>query len=427
MKCTSKARTLIALLASAALAPLSYADNLIVAVSPNGEPAAKKAEMIDVIQMMTKTVQPGEEATLMDGLTGRSICTFTVPDRRSYASEKAKLNVNRSCVGKLIRFAEAANMSATAGQLDLPRLLRTIAQTARMNTIDAVVIFGDPNYANPQEPSFAMTGGYVPSDGHSTADRTASPFGMAGLDDSFMGTSVHFTSDGYPWARNTRHEDMVHRFTWLTLATLGAPLATFNADRDQLIKRVIDGVGRSPVSFEWAASDKLEMIYVDLDRGPGLPIHERELSTAVLSAAEVRRAREVEVGISWSCACDLDIWVRPHDNAEVLFYGHTRSREGRFYRDYRNGRDLLNGLESVSFDAPVDLSKMVIGVNFYSGSAPDGVTGEVRLSVGDRTYAKPFVLEATSGNAGNGASEVFAAQSVPNEQWAVFKGNQIVR
>jgi len=423
---TLKSSIAASILASVALAPLAQADNLAVIVSPNGDPTTKKAEIVDILKLMTGTVEPGEEAILFDGLSSKSICKFVVPNRRSYASDKAKLNANRSCVGKLMTFASSADAGATAGLLDLPATLRTLVRTADMQAIDAVIIFGSPLYNDLREPSSSMAHGYVPSDGHITAQLTASPFGFAGLAGSLEGTPVHLSSDGYDWTLNSRHEEMVHRFTWLGVDTLGGSLVTFNADRDQMIDRVLRGVKTSPVTFERSASDKLEMIPVILDRGPGLPIHEREISTAPITGAEMRRAIDVEVGITWDCTCDMDIYVRPFPNAEVIYYGRTKTREGTFYRDYRNGRDLLNGLESVTLDAPVDLSEMVIGVNFYSGDAPEGVAGEIRLSVGNRTYAKPFVISATSGNQADGAVDVFQALEAPNERWVVMSADLVV-
>lgn len=396
------------------------------AVSPNGDLAAKKAEMISVVQLLTETVNPGEQATIFDGLTTRTLCTFAVPNKRSYASAKAKLNINRACVGELIGFAGNANVDGPAGQLDLPGTMRAVVQSVDMDTVDAVVILGSPIFANPQEPSTTMEFGHVPSDGHISVSRTASPHSMAGLTGALEGTPVHLSSDGYDWSRNTRHEEMVHRFTWLTMATLGGPLVTFNADRDQLLERVKRGVDTSPINFERAASDKLEMIHVGLDRAPGLPIHEREITTEPLTAAQMRRVEDVEVGITWDCACDMDIYVRPHTDSAIIFFANPRTNEGRFYRDYRNGRDLLNGLESISFDAPINLTDMVIGVNFYSGSAPNGVTGEIRIAVGDKTYAKPFNITATTGNRAKGASEAFNTLEAPNERWVLANGREVV-
>ncbi|MEL6692380.1 MAG: hypothetical protein AAFQ12_05020 [Pseudomonadota bacterium] len=414
------------LLSGASIAPLAQADNLAIVLSPNGEPEAKRMEVMDAIKLATSAVELGETAIFLDGLTTKTLCTFTVPERRAYGSDKAKLTYNRACVGTLLNLAEQANASAVAGQLDLPRTYRMMAQSLDMEAIDAIAIFGSPIHNHVDEPSTTMAVGHIPSDGHITASQGQSPYGMAGLDGALKGTPVHITTDGYEWVRNSRHESMVHRFNALTVETLGSPLVTFNTDREQLIARVHSGIDEPALTFERSSSDKLEMIHVGLDRAPGAPIHERPIAETPLSASEARRAIDVEVGINWSCACDMDIYVRPHDEAETVFYGNVLTNEGRFYRDYRNGRDLLNGLESITLHAPVDLSETVIGVNFYSGNAPDGVSGEVRLSVGDKTYAKPFEIGSTRGNGARGADAAFAQKAPPNEFWVVMTGAEVV-
>lgn len=414
------------LLSGASIAPLAQADNLAIVLSPNGEPEAKRAEVMDAIKLATSAVELGESAIFIDGLTTKTICTFNVPERRAYGSDKAKLTYNRACVGAVLNLASMGDANARPGQLDLPRTYRMMAQSLDMDAIDTIAIFASPIHDHVDEPSTTMAVGHIPSDGHIAASQGQSPYGMAGLEGTLKGTPVHFTTDGYKWARNSRHESMVHRFHALTVETLGATLVTFNSDREQLIARVTSGARDAAMSFERSSSQKLEMIHVALDSAPGTPIHERPVSNEPLSSSLARRAIDVEVGINWSCECDMDVYARPRGDAETIYYGNVQTNEGRFYRDYRNGRELLNGLESITLHAPVDLSEMVIAVNFYSGHAPGGVTGEVRLSVGDQTYAKSFEISASSGNSANGAEAAISDRSPPSEHWLVMSGADVV-
>ena len=413
-------------LVTATAHPNAHADNLAVLVSPNGEAEAKKAEIIKLLQLITGTVEVGETATIFNGLNGQTLCTFSVPDRQAYVSEKAKLNANRTCIGHLMNFAEHADLDGRAGALNLPGALRMIATNASVSDYDTIVIVGSPIYDDAAEGSVSMADGFVPSDGYITAPATVSPYSMSALKSTLSGTPVHFSWEGYDWPINTRHKDAVQRFWALSIETLGGSLATFNADFDQLAERVRRDVKASPETFERSSSPKLEMIQIQRDRGRHTPIHERQLSDTPLSESQMRRATDVEVGINWSCECDMDIYVRPNPQAEVLFFGHKRTNEGQFYRDYRNGRDLLNGLESVRLDAPVDLDELVLGVNFYSGDAPGGVSGEIRLSVGDDTYATAFSIEVHSGNEGLGANEAFATGGAPNDHWVLLTGREVV-
>ncbi|MDT0499173.1 hypothetical protein RM530_17660 [Algiphilus sp. W345] len=119
------------------------------------------------------------------------------------------------------------------------------------------------------------------------------------------------------------------------------------------------------------------------------------------------------MGITWdpSCnACDLDLYARAQPDAEVLYYGHTRTAQGdTFFKDFLSSPALSHGQETIAFSVPVDLSILRLAVNFFGGSASaGGVRGEIRLAVNERTYAMPFHITATQGNQGAGMQAVMA-------------------
>ena len=150
--------------------------------------------------------------------------------------------------------------------------------------------------------------------------------------------------------------------------------------------------------FDLSGSDKIEMIRVVPAIPDNLPIHERRLSTSALTARDTVAARNVEIGIKWNCeGCDVDLYVTPFPDAQTLFFGHKRSPEGLFHKDFTSGRALANGLERVTLSGPVDLSKMTIEIKHYSGAAPLGISGELRIAIGTQTYAKPFTLAPNGG------------------------------
>lgn len=397
------------------------ADNLAIGLSPNGETALKKAEAKDTIRLLLEAVDPGEQASIYDGLSGELICTFIVPDKRSYAAAKAKLNKNAGCVRQILQFAESADSSVEAGAIDLSEFFRLLARQGASTPLETAVIFGSPVINDPTQPSLFMAGGRIPSDGHIQTARTNSPFSLSGFGKPLEGVAIHFASDGYRWAVNDQHEYLVRRFWSLSANALGAELTTFNADRNQLIQRVAQDVRQPVERFEASASDKLEMLQVRIDRGRYIPIYDRELSTERLEAATVAEAKHVELGIKWDCpSCDLDIYARPYEGADVLFFGNARTREGNFHKDFVQGRDLMNGLETISFSAPIDLSDLLVAVNFYSGRAPDGVSGEIRLSVDGKTYAQDFAISADGGNRAADLADVLKAGQAPNDGWTVI-------
>lgn len=407
-------------------APEALAESLIIALPASGDAEQRKVEAIEAIKLATKVTNVGETSHFVNGQTGQSIGDFRVPNKNSYRSDKAKLNANKSAVKAVLGFSQSASDDPYDGALDIPGTLRTLIKSHDMDEVDAIVFTGNPLFHSESEARLSMASGYVASDGHIRSSATLSHFGMAGFEGQLKGTPIHISTEGYDWSDNTRHFEATERFYGLSIDYLGGALVTFNADRARMMERVQDGVEIAPRRFTMSRSKKREMLYMGRDRRDALPIHERRLSRAPISAVDLKRARNVEVGIRWDCACDIDIFARPHPDADILYYGFQRSREGQFYKDYRDASELLNGLESISFDAPIDLNALQIGINFYSGQASAPLSGEIRLTVNGRTYARPFNMAASTGNAGAGRNGAFESTDAPNDHWVIMRGVDIV-
>jgi len=419
--------SMLALILGVMLAPLAYAESIIVGISPNGNPQAKKIEVIEVLKFVTEITDLGETSIFVNALTGESICDFHVKAKKSYSSAKAKINYNRVCVGGLMTFAKNANPQGHSGATDFWVTLRTIAGNYNMERTDAIILIGDPRYHSDSEAALSMMGAHVANDSHIVADSTRSHYGMAGLEGALNGTPVHFSSQGYDWFDNTRHKDAVTRFQSLSVEYLGGQLVTANQDTAQLFERIKMGLKKPVKRYEPNYIDKLEMLFVGREVSDEVPIHEREISTETINTASITRSRNIQVGITWRCACDLDVFVQANRRSEVLFYGNQSSAEGIFRKDYRSASALLNGLETVRFHAPVDLSKMMIGVNHYSGRSSGDVTGEIRITIGSQTYAHPFVLKSQKGNKGVDAKKAFKTYKAPSNYWMMISAQDILK
>jgi hypothetical protein len=106
----------------------------------------------------------------------------------------------------------------------------------------------------------------------------------------------------------------------------------------------------------------------------------------------------MKIGIRWRENLDLDLYASPHPGAETLFFQHTRSPEGCYYKDHRSspGREY----EFIEFEVPVAVREVEAFVNFYKGTCPGGPAGEVRVEFGNRIYSAPFSIRAAEGNLG---------------------------
>jgi hypothetical protein len=113
----------------------------------------------------------------------------------------------------------------------------------------------------------------------------------------------------------------------------------------------------------------------------------------------------VGIGIMWSVTgCDFDLWVKPDQNAKELNYGNTITREGKYFRDFRNHNDKLD-FEYVELNAPVNGVRQVKSwINFYSGSTSSAI-GIVVVHYQGKTYRSFFSLKASKGNQGKDASQ----------------------
>ena len=122
------------------------------------------------------------------------------------------------------------------------------------------------------------------------------------------------------------------------------------------------------------------------------------------------------------CAPHRGGYVRPTPTSEVIYYGNANpaSGEGRLFKDIRNG--LGAAFETVALSGgPYDLSQMQIALNFYGGGpAPSGVTGELRIAIGDEVRAAPFEIPAQRGNRGAGAETALVDKTVPNDAWVLL-------
>lgn len=106
----------------------------------------------------------------------------------------------------------------------------------------------------------------------------------------------------------------------------------------------------------------------------------------------------MKIGIRWKGDRDLDLYARARGDSEVLFFQHTRVPEGYYYKDHRSSPD--REYEFIEFTEPVDIRQVRASVNFYEGTAPGGMSGEVRIEFQGRIYTSRFRMSSDHGNEG---------------------------
>ncbi len=403
------------------------ARDMAIGFSPYLDTSIAETQINSVLKFLAETLEPGDRCVLFDAYHVQTLGIFTVPDKAVYRQPKAKIQANRQAVGAMSQFARAAkkphgeNEPSVIGAIRIPQALRFIGQDYPAMQDSDVILLGSPIYDDPKEQAFTMRLNHVPGDGHLTKARSVTPFGIRGQDSLLAKRRVHIAFLDN-WKQDDRHAYQVERFWALFVEGQGGQLSSFTHDLPALFQRVKSNAPSPKHDYKVESTDKLEMI---LMRPPTVKqqtsIYERPISKAPLPASVLRQATHVEVGITWECGgCDLDLYGQRQPGATVIWFLHTQTSDGQYYRDFRTSPSRANGYETLAYHVPVDLNHLLLAVNFYNGSSPGGVKGEVRISFNGQTYAMPFHVLAQEGNGGVGRQETLTARRAHNTAWLVI-------
>ena len=307
------------------------------------------------------------------------------------------------------------------GASDWPGLLRLLRTGYGTDTDRALILLGLPITHDPRAPSVSMVGGRVPNDGHIAATQGQSPYATSGLPGSLDGYDVYVGLVGEEWEVSEAHGYRVERFWTLSAEAHGATMAYFGDDLATLYRLVAEGeVERARNEVDpLVETDKLEMLSFAPDDGTLPPLYSALLNEEPAPEPIWQSAQPVTLGVTWDQrGVDVDLYVRPQPDAEVIYYGNADTAAGRLFKDYTVSPGA--GFETVALNGRIDLSKMQIALNYYGGPGQSsGVTGELRIAIGDEIWAAPFELSATEGTRDAGAETALVDQVVPNAAWVL--------
>jgi hypothetical protein len=225
---------------------------------------------------------------------------------------------------------------------------------------------------------------------------------------------------GDPWMSEL-HREKVTRFWALYIERRGGRLASFSADLATALSTFSsEDLGRSAASNGWVpdpAQTKPEMLRVNRN----VQLVDWLTGDAPVDASPPPPSRmtgPLKIGIRWKENIDLDLYAAPRRGAETLFFQHTRSPEGYYFKDHRSspGREY----EFIEFESPVDVRKVQAFVNFYEGSCSGGPRGEVRIEFLNHIYVGRFAIASSEGNQGR-------AGSSQSDFWTQIPIQQILR
>jgi len=362
---------------------------------------------------------------------------------------------------KQFLMTEHSGPAELAGAIAFPQFLDFAAtQLRRPDQPLRVVILASPFYVDVSGDGACSMTAAVPSDAHLTAEQQYSPFGCASRRHSLNGVTVHYAFLNAKFL-NDYQQGRIARFWTLYCQQAGGVLGTFCADGSIAFQRARDNIQQPCIAATLDPNDtKIEMRQVvrrgvpvaptltnvvghlvmtssvpqvvtappSFTSNPQLQLRQNvtEVTASQPSNASVRvnvsppqlvtnapapalvklveafpvkpAATKIGVGIAWSASVDLDLWIKPSAGSRELCFNNQTTREGRYFRDWRD-RNLGQDYELVELDpAPdLDLSKIEAWVNYYAGKSSP-VRGVVVLFYQGHTYYGEFLLPASGGN-----------------------------
>jgi len=381
----------------------------VIGLSPFLDVSAKDAVYRGLVRLIVEDLPLNTKLEVYDAFNLKSITRVSIPNAKVFNSPKTRANQFAQSIGEIKQFLARDNAKPSGpppgfdGAIRLPQFCEFLAQDRPLQDESAklpLLLIGSPLYQDAREPDFSMVNGYFPSDGHLCVSREQSVFGFNPGDSQRQGLLVDWAYFGDQWMSEL-HREKVTRFWALYLERRGGRLASFSADLATALSAFSsEDLGRSAASNGWVADPaqtKPEMLRVNRNvqlvdwltgDAPG--------DTSPPPPSQL--VGPLKIGIRWKEKIDLDLYAAPRRDAETLFFQHTRSPEGYYFKDHRSspGREY----EFIEFESPVDVRKVQAFVNFYEGSCSGGPRGEVRIEFLNHIYVGRFAIASSEGNQG---------------------------
>ncbi len=383
----------------------------VIGLSPFLDQSVKDEVYRKLVRLLVQELPLNSTLAVYDAFNLKSITQVTVPNARAFQSPKTRANQFAPAIGELKRFLAQAHEKPTQARLNfdaairLPQFCDFLAENMpRADSPLNLLLVGSPLYQDPKEPAFSMAEGYFPSDGHLQATREQSVYGYNTEPTGARPVRAHWVYFGDPWVSEL-YKEKINRFWALYLERRGGQLITFCADLPIALKALCNGATPEQVpARQWAADpgeNKIEMLRIDRSVQLADWLTQDTVRDPAQHPPKVM-VGPMKIGIRWKDNIDLDLYATPRPGAETLFFQHTRSPEGYYYKDHRSspGREY----EFIEFESPVDVRHVEAFVNFYKGSCPEGPRGEVRIEFDDRLYSADFAIAAAEGNRGRSAA-----------------------
>lgn len=222
-------------LSLALMSTTALAGNTVIGMSFSGDPAELRQEAKALARFLTREIQPGEQATIINLDDLSEIGTMSVPNKAAYAAPKAKLNANKAMFRAVFAAAKSASGGAPSSN-DIAGFLGFVARNHPSGGDDRLVILSQPIHHDEREPAHSMESGRVPGDGHTLTSRARSPYGAQGAEESLSGYRVIIGGGGDDWHITDQHAFFTEQFWAQNIMARGGGFLGLVDDRQALLQ-----------------------------------------------------------------------------------------------------------------------------------------------------------------------------------------------
>ncbi len=377
----------ITLIFSAVVSLPVKAETILAVISPH-QTQDNALKDINLLRSWLFEQPKGDSIIVLNGWNSDSIATLTRPEKQQYQAKRTILIKNQEGFSNLKQFAKSRTTPKhTAGTLHIPKLMSVISQDYPQ--VKDIVLIGSASFDLPEVDDEAITKGQTyPADSNLMQSYFKGLFGINDVRDRLKGKRFHFllsnTLKPYHYGQG------VERFYHLYLHKQQGKLVTFSTDKSVVTKRLFNNAKPLPMKYKLRSDTSSQPLSSLFTRTPSV--------NPVVSAYKPVRVR---LGIIWEGKVDLDIYGMLREDSIPVYYGNKTSRYATHHKDIMSGKhDQVSIYELITYQLPISICNLRIGINHYGGNASKKIKGTLRVEVGDALIAKEYQFSAGQGNQG---------------------------
>jgi hypothetical protein len=370
----------------------------ILGISPNMEKNQKEFVWEELTNFLLE-VELGSNIFIYNAFKNEEIMNVKIPNEEKYRiKSKSRTKYLKKRIKKLHEFFKKSNYdeSMMSSIISFPTFIKQVGSNHQNDDNKIIIVIGNAFYYNSKE-GYIDIKDYYPSDGFLTLEssvfNTIEQLTLKNAEVYYY----HFNNEEFI---NYMHKDKIKRFYSLFIQLLDGCLVKF--DHDIHLDKIISENRSSCIESYNLKNEKPENILPVLMEKT---INQGEVGIWDNEGIAYERPNSTidkfEIGITWNCDCDIDLYVTPFPSSQELYYANHKTNEAIYEKDYLTSPSDKK-YETVKVNKKIDIKNTSIWINNYKCNNSMGdIIGEVRLKFKNGgKYVKDFKLINSNGNKG---------------------------